>query len=901
MKSLVRRLPTGFSTAWIRIPARASQLAAFFLPALVSCGLVVPSPADSQDVMGRFPSIPGIYTQAVAGDTLLIGGGFNDLFSYSKGVVVVDTATNEPDYSWEYAGGPVWTIAPDRQGGWYIGGEFVDFAGVPRMRLAHVRSDKSLSGWDPVAYGRVTKLVATRTTVMVSGLFNRIGDEPRSGLAAINAVSGGVLAWTIGVTGSLLAASDSLVIFQDYAGPNGTGRLAAVDPETGAIRWFLDLEGGIAAAVFEGDTLYLGGTFSSIGGIGRSNLAAIDGRTGELLAWAPSVNAGVSVMAIEGSTAYVGGAFTLANGEGRGRLAAFDGRTATLLGWNPNADGTVLAIAATSTTVYLFGTYTSLGGASCRPFALVDAKTGAMCDRQTAMSPSSLGHLVRVRGTVVGVGGFQVLSSPRKRIAAIEGRSGKLLPLSLQINGVVNHIAVWRSTAYIAGSFTLINGVPRTHVASFNLRTGELLPWAPVLNGEVDAIVADDSTVYLGGAFTEVAGSVQPYLAAVDANAGALREWRPEVNRQVGVLALVDTVVIAASAIDVPDGQGWFHLGRFSTKTGEPLFCGDIQGALVTHMLASGDTVYLGGYLPGMLMALDARTGQIISWGNNFTCWNVSGLGFCGPSLIVGCRNTFGAFDPATGDPLGVCANGVPGGESMVSDGAAIYLAGVFGGTVGGQPNAGLARMTNLVGPCGLQAHVEYPAGGEVLIAGDTIDVSWAAAGGMGGVRSVDLYLDRNDPMRGWELIAAGVANHGSYRWVVTRPLVSSGARLRVDARDWSGAVASATSPGSFAIGMAGVGVTSPVELSEVVFSLRGGNPSAGYAWADVTLPANASAKLSVFDAQGRRIEGVASTEVIRPGRQVVQLDLARAPSGLYFVALDSSVGRFVRRMVMLR
>jgi hypothetical protein len=56
-----------------------------------------------------------------------------------------------------------------------------------------------------------------------------------------------------------------------------------------------------------GTTVYAGGSFSSIGGQSRANLAALDATTGAATPWNPTVGGTVTTLAVSGTTVYVGG------------------------------------------------------------------------------------------------------------------------------------------------------------------------------------------------------------------------------------------------------------------------------------------------------------------------------------------------------------------------------------------------------------------------------------------------------------------------------------------------------------------------------------------------------------------------------------------------------------------
>src|SRR5438105_7361901 len=71
-------------------------------------------------------------------------------------------------------------------------------------------------------------------------------------------------------------------------------------------------------------TLFLGGNFTSIGGIARTNLAAVDATTGAVLPWAPTANGPVYAIDKYTTSVYVGGNFTQLNAQTRNNAGALN-------------------------------------------------------------------------------------------------------------------------------------------------------------------------------------------------------------------------------------------------------------------------------------------------------------------------------------------------------------------------------------------------------------------------------------------------------------------------------------------------------------------------------------------------------------------------------------------------
>ena len=110
---------------------------------------------------------------------------------------------------------------------------------------------------------------------------------------------------------------------------------------------FPRVDGTVKAVISDGSGgWYIGGTFISVGGLGRSNLAHILAG-GSVSAWNPGTNGAVLALALDGGTLYAGGDFSNVGGQTRNRLAAINATTGAISSWNPNPNSTVNSIVVT--------------------------------------------------------------------------------------------------------------------------------------------------------------------------------------------------------------------------------------------------------------------------------------------------------------------------------------------------------------------------------------------------------------------------------------------------------------------------------------------------------------------------------------------------------------------------
>jgi hypothetical protein len=178
--------------------------------------------------------------------------------------------------------------------------------------------------------------------------FTSIGGQPRNGLAALDVKTGLATAWN----------------------PN---------PDTGSPFSLPD----VSAIEVSGKTVYVGGNFRSIGGRDRNCIAALDATTGLATPWDPNPT-GIGGFYLNfhrilatGQTVYVAGAFTGIGGQPRNGLAALDAKTGPALAWNPGLTGDttrlVEALEVKGRTIYVGGWISLTGGRVGSGVAAIEA------------------------------------------------------------------------------------------------------------------------------------------------------------------------------------------------------------------------------------------------------------------------------------------------------------------------------------------------------------------------------------------------------------------------------------------------------------------------------------------------------------------------------------------------
>jgi hypothetical protein len=330
----------------------------------------------------------------------------------------------------------------------------------------------------------------------------------------------------------------------------------------------------VFAIAVHGDRVYIGGKFTKLKNIGtgqyvtRNRIAAFDASSGDLItSFNPNVNGTVRAIAVsgDGSTVYIGGEFTSVDGVARSRVAALDAYGSVVPGWSPSASSTVRDLVLVGSDVFLAGTFGKVNNASRGGLARVDAATGALNSwkvptnggRPRSIFPAPNGTDLIVAGSFSGLEGqprpflgsatldtgdvtgwnppaacdtcdiFDIVAAGGDVFGAVGGGGGRAVKWSaatgalqwaVHSDGNAQAVALDGGTLYVGGHFgPTFAGQQRSQLAAVNSSSGQVLPWAPDLGTAyfpgVWALDVSTDFLRVGGGFREVAGVPQARYA----------------------------------------------------------------------------------------------------------------------------------------------------------------------------------------------------------------------------------------------------------------------------------------------------------------------------------------------------------------------------------------------------
>ena len=600
----------------------------------LACGAVCVSAAPAYAVPDT-PLESGYVTNgavraiATGGGFSYIGGNFTQIGPrLGAGWDLAQAGSGEPnpDDFPAVGGGAVSATVADGSGGWFIGGSFTRVAGEARNRLAHISPDGTLDGtWNPNSNGDVFALALSGADLYVGGVFSSVGGQPRQNIAKLSATGTGTAdaTWNPGVpmprwitneVHALAVSGPDLYVGGTFTEIGGQQRShvaklstsGAGDADAG---WHPVVDGRVEVLGLSGSDLYIGGGFFHVGqqiGGGFDVAEAGDGDPNP--AEFPEVEGGeIYAVVPDGSGGwYIGGGFESVGGVARNRLAHIDADGGLDMDWDPNPDGSVFALAVSGLDLYVGGTYSWVGGQSRQNIAKLS--TGGSGDADPTWDPSANSgvYALALSGSHLYAGGVfsEIGGQSRNRIAKLStGGAGDADPTwDADAGGRVASLAVSGSDVYAGGEFETIGGESRRHLAKLAAASGTADPnWSPGPDGPVYGVAASGSHVYAVGAFIEIGGQQRRLVAKLSATgSGEVDTSFNAYHRGDGGL---NAVVVSGSDLYVGGGfeqiggQPRKNVAKLSTTSGlaDPDWAPNPGGGAVVALAVSASRVYIGG------------------------------------------------------------------------------------------------------------------------------------------------------------------------------------------------------------------------------------------------------------------------------------------------------------------
>jgi hypothetical protein len=518
---------------------------------------------------------------------------------------------------------------------------------------------------------------------------------------------------------------------------------ASTRVESGVDQTLNGTDGNVLGMARSGSTLYIAGSFRSVGE-NSGGLVAYDTRTGQELPSFPRVAGTIVTIVPDGSGGwYIGGEFGGVGGKPRSCLAQVraDG---SVTDWNPSVTGSpgyidppsVNAIAVCGDHVFVGGAFRMIGGRPHENLGSVDRRTGAVLDwnldtniDEPVSSFAVHSDTLFVAGNFSSVAGVQ-----RSSLAALSATSGAVLPWQVDLYGSAYALLEAGDTLYVAGEFTEIGGWSSPKLAAASISGASPLPIDFRLKGiyrqyfpniQVDALTKVRDTLYVVGNFTEIGGQIRSGIAALDARTGDALTWMSDTTGPRGsdnppltctAAAVVGPTLYIGGYFYSVGGSYHPYVAALDRLTGKVLDWTPTPDDDVVAFATSGDTLLVGGlfHIVGDwkhragLAAIDLSTGRLKPWNPNpdgVVCTAVAARGdrvfVSGDFSLIGGdpqpRSYIAALDTTDGQVTTWDPQANNFATAFLLAGDTLYASGMFT-EIGGQPRNGLAAIDAATG-----------------------------------------------------------------------------------------------------------------------------------------------------------------------------------------------------------
>jgi len=428
--------------------------------------------------------------------------------------------------------------------------------------------------------------------------------------------------------------------------------------------------------------LYVGGNFSTAGGVTVNHIAKWDGTKWSALGsgvFSPYYWNGINALAMDGAgNLFAGGQFYTAGGVAVNNIAKWDGTKWSALGTGI-INGSVSALAVDGAgNLYAGGQFNTAGGVAVNNIAKWDGTKWSALG--TGLSGSVMGQFpqgpnvnaLAVEGTNLYVGGIFTTAggNPASNIAVWDGTSSwSALGTGLSKGPgpgpgpSVNALAVDGGKLYAGGTFDTAGGIPAKSIAVWDgtsswsaLGTGLVQGMDP---GTVNALAVDGpGKLYAGGLFTTAGGIPALNIARWDGTASQWTSLETWIGPVVYALAVTGSEKLYVG--------GGFTTSSFMTHIFQANYLAMWNG---TTSKWSAVTEGANGGLNGSVTALAKDTKGSIYAGGQF--------GTAGGTLT----NYIAKWDGTTWSALGNLGNGVNSNVyALAVDGTNLYVGGWFSG-----------------------------------------------------------------------------------------------------------------------------------------------------------------------------------------------------------------------------
>ena len=536
----------------------------------------------------------------------------------------------------------------------YAGGAFTTNGGVKVNGIAQWNG----SGWSDLGGGvssasqsAVEAIEGDGTNVYVGGSFTQAGGVNATNVAWWNGTSWAALG--TGFSGQIFALAKVGAYL--YAGGSFTNgslmNLARWDGSTWSTVGPAGANRSVSGLATDGTNLFVGGTFTSIGGISASRVAKWDGSgwstfgTG-IEGFGVGSSFGAFQMAVDTSgRVYVAGNFNQAGRVGASHVAGWDGTNWFALGSAASRGmthflGDVQSLCVSGTNFVAGGIFTEAGSQIVNGIAQWmgtnwSALGGAVPGVNPGAGAPQVKSLTQYAGTLYAGGSFTNIGGfAATNVAQWDGNTWSQMGSGL--NGIVYALIVHKGVLFAGGAFTANGAGGSLHgIAQWSGSDWADVPIIDVwrVNNIVNALASDGNNLYVGGNFY-LGWGFDPTYPTTGADVYNLGYWdgsfwwpvgSSQASNTVSALIITNGILYAGGSFTGVGGVKANRVAQWNSSSWSALGTG-LNAGLTSGGVAAMGVIGNSLYVTGSFTNAGGTTVQgIAKWDG--TTWHALGTG----------------------------------------------------------------------------------------------------------------------------------------------------------------------------------------------------------------------------------------------------------------------------------
>jgi len=552
---------------------------------------------DSEQTLWEIPVNRDVELLEIRGDTIFAAGNFNTVNGEaSKGFFAANKNTGVIlDFDLDITGNLSSLIVVDND--LYISGAFTSVFNEPRRQIAGIDLiNNELLPWDPTLNNPATvleysdgKLLAGGSQVSYSGGTSILGSfcyDMNSGEIDDYFIPEGLMQNPYEYPRVYYPHEGKLYL----AFSGGMRELRRLDLASQQFDdWKLDIsQASVQDLVIKDGIIYAGGTFNTIHGTSRKNIAAVRISDQIVLPFNPAPDYAISQLELIGDTLVYAGR---RNGGGIptiSRIGAHNIQNGSAVNLNISA-GDVYNMQSHNDSLYIHGSYLESANEAIPGLVFYDlgeAVGGTFGPvARNIINWAISGNNMILQATVNDAGDY------RQNLAAINRSSGELLPWNPRpVNASL--IKADENTLYVGGVLDDFS----QGINAFDWTTKTQIDWQPGLAGSIYDIETTEDWVYVSGQYLRIDNQNMPPVVRLDKNTALADDWGTNISGLVSdILPLQDEVVLMTTTSSLVANGFTGNLVSVDIETGTTNTWTPSLNGIPNSLTYNSDTLYISG------------------------------------------------------------------------------------------------------------------------------------------------------------------------------------------------------------------------------------------------------------------------------------------------------------------